>query len=180
MFTLTDFEKARIAVNDSRNGKVYTPQKNQLSFELAHIQSPHDRGTIVEIMVASRLQLSGVDCKQVGGKGQPDIEVYANGRLIRAEVKSSTLGPKSRRYEFTGVDPETLDILFLAFIHPERGLVVRTVSKPHLMRWVQTGGKGGQPAVWSTAKDGYTIGFDENMINPAGIITTEWNGGAWS
>jgi len=172
MFTLTDFETAREELNSTREGQVYSPEKNAVSYELSQIQSPHDRGTMVEIMVANRLKLSGVDCKQVGGRGQVDIEIYVNGRIVRGEVKSASLGPKSRRYEFTGIDPEKLDILFLVFVHPTRGLVVRTVSKNHVVDCVRN-------LKWSQPKEGYTIGFNEDMVNNK-VITSEWHGGAWS
>ena len=179
MFTISDFQAAqKTFAENHEEQKIYSPEKNLLSYELSNLRNYH-RGTMVEIMVADRLLRSGTECKHIGGKGNPDIEIYSNGQILRAEVKSATL-VSGRTYEFSGVDPDELDNLFLGFIHPTRGLVTRTVAKPHLMRWLQVGGKWGQPIKWSSQKDGYSIKFDKDMINSGNIITAEWNGGPWS
>lgn len=178
MFTTEEYRTVLDSIEAKKVGH-YSITKNAFSYEVSQLQDGNDRGEFAEKMVANRLRLSGVDAQHVGGKGQPDIRIVVDGNINRGEVKSSLLGRTSNKYEFVGIDPEELDNLFLAFIHPVRGLVVKTVAKPHLMQWIQIGGKGGKPATWCDEKDGYVLRTDANMTNPK-IITTEWQGGPWT
>lgn len=172
-FTIEALARAKQSLCVGRGDSIYSPERDLVSFEVSQIQSPHDRGTVVEKMVAEMLQQCGIEAEHVGGKGQADIVIYTGGRKIVAECKSSTLGPVSRRYEFTGIKPEELDVLIMAFVTPE-GIKVKTMSQQAVKAWVKIGGKGRSPAIWSDSKQGYTIGFKEDMTNPK-VVAVDWD-----
>ena len=93
------------------------------------------------------------------------------GKIVRGEVKSSVLGPKSGKYYFQGVKPECFDILFFAFVHPSMGLVVKTTGVKSIMNWIRE--------YDPVRKDeGYDIYFRGDMSNNK-IPTIEWDPSGW-
>lgn len=171
MFTLAQVQSA---IDATATDSVYSMSNNAASYLLSTIQSPYARGSAVERLVCDTLTACGIDAEHVGGKGQSDIVAFVGGRRVTIEVKSATLIASNRRYTFHGIDPDQFDILALVFIHPTMGPIVRTVSKLEFHKWWRIGGKGDCQAEWSTQKDGYSIGFNEDMENWK-INTIEWN-----
>lgn len=167
MFTMLDLAAAKSNVYHKRGGsQLYTPSQNELSFDLAQLSSV-DRGTVVEVMVVDRMGKFGIDASHVGGSNcANDIDLYVGGKIVRGEVKSSLLGPKSRKYYFQGVKPEAFDMIFFAFVNPWDGLVVKTASSKDIARWVSEYNP-------KRKAEGYDIYFREDMTNGK-IPTIVW------
>ena len=168
MFTMLDLANAKNTIANKRgDNQVYTPQKSELSFDLAQL-SPTDRGVSIELMIADRMARFGVEATHMGGAGNShDISLYVGGKIVRGEVKSSLLGPTSGKYYFQGVKPEMFDILFFAFVHPTDGVVVKTASVKSVERWVSEYSP-------KRKKDGFDIYFRGDMMNDK-IPTIEWD-----
>lgn len=168
MFTMLDLANAKNTIASKRgDNRVYTPQKSELSFELAQL-SPTDRGTSVELMIVDCMNRFGIDAAHMGGSGHScDISLYVGGKIVRGEVKSSLLGPTSGKYYFHALKPELFDILFFAFVHPTDGVVVKTASVKSVERWVSEYSP-------KRKKDGFDIYFRGNMMNDK-IPTIEWD-----
>ena len=165
MFTMENFIVAKSAIVGNREGTLYTPQKNQLSFELYHYP---DSGVAIEHMVCERLQSAGLQASRVGDADSHDISLYVGGRLVRVEVKSSVMASaKPNRFKFHGVKPEKFDLLVLVFIHPTEGVVVKTCRKSDIENWIVSSGARVQ-------RDGYNINFHSSMTHKD-IPTTEWH-----
>jgi hypothetical protein len=166
MFTMLDLANAKNAIASKRgDNQVYTPQKSELSFDLAQM-SPTDRGTSVELMIVDHMKRFGIDSAHMGGCAHThDISLYVGGRIVRGEVKSSLLGPTSGKYYFCGVKPELFDILFFAFVHPTNGVVVKTASSRDVKRWASNAKR---------KSEGYDIYFRGDMTNSK-IPTILWD-----
>ena len=167
MFTMSDFQTAQNQIILKRGNTVYSPQTSELSFNLSGM-SPTDRGTCVERMIVDRMLSHGIEATHIGGSGSDcDITLYIGGKIVRGEVKSSMLGPQSKKYYFQGVKPECFDIVFFAFVHPSEGLIVKTASVKDIQLWVSEY----NPV---RKKDGYDIYFRHDMLNQK-IPTITWN-----
>ena len=171
MFTTQNLADALESLNENRKA-VYSPQKSELSFMLSGL-SATDRGHAIEKMIVECMNAHGIDATHMGGSGNScDISLYVGGRLVRAEVKSSLLGPTSGQYYFQGVKPELFDILFFAFVHPTKGVVVKTAGVKSIELWINeynptNKAKDNEPA-------SYDIYFRGDMTNTK-IPTIEWD-----
>jgi len=171
MFTTLDFAAAKNRITQKRGNQVYTPQMSEVSFGLSEL-TPTDRGTCVELMIVDRMLAHGVETTHVGGSNAGcDLTLYVGGKIVRGEVKSSVLGPKSGKYYFQGVKPECFDILFFAFVHPSMGLVVKTAGVKSILNWIRE---------YSPVRkdEGYDIYFRGDMSNDK-IPTIEWDPSGW-
>jgi hypothetical protein len=168
MFTTTELNVAKCDILQKRGTTgLYTHQKSEVSFDLS-IMSPLDRGVTIEKMIVNRMVKSGVDAAHMGGSGHDcDLSLYVGGKIVRGECKSSLLGPQSGKYYFQGVKPEMFDILFLAFVHPTMGVVVKSVGVKSIRQWVKE---------YSPKRkvEGYDIYFRGDMTNGK-ISTIEWD-----
>jgi len=163
MFTIESLNRAKSAIALNQDDRRYTPQKNQLSFELFNYPQS---GVAVERMVCERMQSAGIDASRVGDADSHDISLYVGGRIVRAEVKSSVQSANGR-YKFHGVKPEKFDILLFAFIHPTEGLVIRSCGSADVRNWIESSGAKIQ-------RDGYNINFPKSMQHNT-IPTIEWD-----
>lgn len=166
MFTMLDLATAKNIIATKRgDNQVYTPQKSELSFDL-YGMSPLDRGTCIELMIVFQMSRFGIDATHMGGSNsENDLAIYAGGKIIRGECKSSLLGPTSGKYYFQGVKPESFDVLFFAFVHPTEGVVIKTAGKKDILKWVNTYSP-------KRKKDGFDIYFRSDMTNDK--IPTVW------
>ena len=168
MFTMLDLANAKNTIFNKRgDSQLYTPQKSEMSFDLYGMSSL-DRGTCVELMIVEHMKRFGIDATHVGGSNsENDLTIFAGGKIIRGECKSSLLGPTSDKYYFQGVKPECFDILFFAFVNPTQGVVVKTTGKKDILAWVNTYSP-------KRKKDGFDIYFRPDMTNEK-IPTIEWD-----
>lgn len=167
MFTTADILESLATVTQSRGEAVYTPQKNESSYMLS-LQTCPDRGGAIEDLIAKRLQKVGVQTTHLGGSQNSfDLAIVVDGSPIRVECKSSLSAPSTGRYKFHRVKPELFDILFFAFVHPTRGVVVKTANVRDIKRWIADCSP-------SRGVDGYSIGFGKSMEHK-NIPTIEWD-----
>lgn len=168
MFTMSEVVAAKREILRKRGAReVYTIDRNEISFDLS-IMSPLDRGVTIEKLIVNRMVQSGVDATHMGGSAHDcDISLFVGGEIVRGECKSSLLGPQSGKYYFQGVKPELFDILFLAFVHPTMGVVVKSVGVKSILQWV----KKYSP---KRKAEGYDIYFRGDMTNTK-IPTIEWD-----
>lgn len=171
MFTLTDLAEIKTEIFGDRQ-ELYSVEKNAVSFGLS-LLSNLDRGTACEKYLCRTMNAHGIDATHMGGSGNSnDISLYVGGRIVRGESKSSLLGPQSGKYYFIGVKPELFDILFFCFVHPSRGVVVKTASAKSIRQWVA------EYNPTNKTKDGgpasYDIYFRGDMTNTK-IPTIEWD-----
>ena len=143
--------------------EIYTPNSHPVSYALTRLES-NAQGTACERAIGKMMQAHGVDCEILGGAGN-DCDLVVNG--IRAEVKSSRIGKKTDLYTFSKIKPDLFQILFFVFIHPSRGLVIKTVKKSDLMIFL---------ANKKPRKDGkgYTVTVGSDMERDD-LPMTEWN-----
>ena len=166
-FSDAEILEAISTVTQKRGESVYTPQKNYQSYMLS-LQTCPARGESIEIIIAKRLQMLGVQATHLGGsQNSIDLSVSVNGSPVRGECKSSLSAPGTGRYKFHRVKPELFDILFFAFVHPTRGVVVKTASVRDINRWIADCSP-------SRGEDGYSIGFGKSMTHQH-IPTIEWD-----
>lgn len=168
MFTMLQLSQAKSEIAAKRgDNQLYTPQKSEMSFELSGM-SATDRGTSIEMMIVDTMRSFGIDADHMGGAGHShDISLYVGGKIVRAEVKSSLLGPTSGKYYFQAVKPEMFDMIFFAFVHPTEGVVVKTASGRDIRQWVRE--------YDPTEKEkGFDIYFRGDMTNSK-IPTIEWD-----
>ncbi len=165
MFSLIDLADAKQNIYAERDD-VYTPAKNEMAFELSQMTTT-DRGNALEYMVAKRMKLAGIDAEHIGGTNDFDIKLFVNGRIVRCEVKSSLLGPKSNKYCFQKIKPTEFDILFLAFVHPTDGVVVKSCGIRTIQQWIAEY----EP---TPNENGYNVYFNATMINEKMRVVT-WN-----
>ena len=167
MFTTDNILESLAAITQSRGEAVYTPQKNESSYILS-LQTCPDRGGAIEDLIAKRLQKVGVQTTHLGGSHNSfDLAIVVNGSPIRAECKSSLANPSTGRYKFHRIKPGLFDILFFAFVHPTRGVVVKTASVKDIKKWIVD-------YLPSGGIDGYNIGFGKSMEHKS-IPTIEWD-----
>jgi hypothetical protein len=168
MFTTIDLANAKNTISHKRGeNQLYTPQKSELSFDLFGMSSL-DRGTCLEIMIVEHMKSLGIDTTHMGGSNSAnDLVIFAGGKIIRGECKSSLLGPTSGKYYFQGVKPECFDILFFTFVNPTDGVVVKTAGKKDIMAWVETYSP-------KRKREGFDIYFRSDMVNDK-IPTVEWD-----
>ena len=171
MFTLTDLAEIKTEILGERQ-ELYSVEKNPVSFGLSLLNNL-DRGTACEKYLCRTMNAHGIEATHKGGSGNSnDISLYVGGRIVRAEVKSSLLGPTSGQYYFQGVKPELFDILFFAFVHPTKGVVVKTAGVKSIELWVNeynptNKAKDDEPA-------SYDIYFRGDRTNSK-IPTIEWD-----
>lgn len=168
MFTMLQLSQAKSEIAAKRgDNQLYTPQKSELSFELSGMASV-DRGTSIEMMIVDTMRSFGIDADHMGGSANShDISLYVGGKIVRAEVKSSLLGPTSGKYYFQAIKPEMFDMIFFAFVHPTEGVVVKTASGRDIRQWVRE--------YDPTEKEkGFDIYFRGDMTNSK-IPTIEWD-----
>ena len=175
MFTSLQITKAISEASDDQ--ELYSPAKSEVSYLLSSCGS-WTMGTAVEIAVVEELTRCGIDCEHIGGPGQSDIIAYIGGRRRRLECKASTLGPKSNIYTFVGIDPSQFDTLLLAFIHPTKGLVVKSASSDNVKTW-GVNGPGGKERSWNVdqrGNGGYRMTTAANgEMSVKGLNLVEWN-----
>ena len=172
MFTTLDLQMAKNKLAQSRNGCRYSLQNNELSYEL-YTMSSHDQGVACELMVIDHMKKFGVDgeIEHTGGHRSHDISLYVGGCHKKAEVKSAVFGITNKQFYFRGIKKDRFDILFLCFIHPERGVIVKTVSHDDIMEAC----KNKKYKVDKTGREhGYDIYFNESMTRKD-MLTVEWN-----
>ena len=138
----------------------YAPNKSEVSYELSAMCSK-DRGEIIEIMIADYLNENGVE-SEIHPHLDYDIDTYEQGHHIKVEVKSSMKAKNKNTYQFQGIKPEKFDLLILAFVDPDHGLIVKTVSKREVNQFTQN---------YKRYEKGYTMAFDANHTGP--VRTTE-------
>lgn len=166
------------AISEATNGQeLYSPAKNEVSYLLSTLGS-WTMGTAVEIAVADELYRCGIDCEHIGGPGQDDVVAYIRGRRRILECKSSKLGPKSGVYTFAGIDPSQFDTLLLAFVHPTKGLVIKSASSEAVKSWALNG-PGGKERAWKVdhnGNGGYTVtSQSDGVMSVKGLNLIEWN-----
>lgn len=166
MFSLLDLADAKNTIFSDRGELVYTPNTSEVSFDLSQLQ-PTDRGRAIEHMISKRMNLQGIDAEHIGGTNSFDIKLYVNGRIVRGEVKSSLLGPQSKKYYFQGVKPNECDVIFFAFVHPTKGIIVKTCGVQAIRQWIAEYNP-------TEKEHGYDIYFNETTEN-AKLPTIEWN-----
>ena len=165
MFSMLQLSDAKKQLAETvRAESRYSPLKNEMSYDLVQM-STTDRGTLIEMMIVDTMNRNGIDAKWIGGKNSYDIQMFVNGKIVRAEVKSSMQSPKTGTYLFQGIKPDEWDVLFLAFVHPEKGVVVKSVSKSDFNCWC-----------WnkSETKIGYQLQMSAEMTS-RNVPTVEWN-----
>ncbi len=137
MFTVHDLEIAENTMSQGLSSSdLYAPEKSELSYKL-HCKSNLARGTSCELMIVDHMRKFGIDCDHMGGsQNRHDITLYTGGKVRRAEVKSSVMGPTNGKYYFVKIKPELFDILYLAFVTPENGVIVKTIAKSEFMAWI--------------------------------------------
>ena len=163
MFSLAEINEAKKGLDQKI---VYSIEKSVESYDVAQ-QTEHDRGYIAERLVYLRMIAYGLDATHTGATKSHDIELYVDGAIVRGESKSSLLGPNSNIYSFKSIKPEFCDIIYFVFVHPTRGLVVKTARKEDVVNWIETRGISRQKC------GGYTISFNSSM-NHKYIPTVEW------
>ena len=90
-FSQNEFDTVMTEI-DNRDA-IYSPQKNIMSYTFSQISQSHDRGTAGEHFMCNKLRSQyGINAVQVGGKGNPDIEItHDDGTVSIAECKTSLL-----------------------------------------------------------------------------------------
>ena len=164
MFSIAEINEAKKGLNQP---EVYTVEKSIESYDVAK-QSEHDRGFIAERLVYLRMKAYGLDAKHTGPTKSHDIELYVDGAVVRGETKSSLLGPNTNAYSFKSIKPEcNAKIIYFVFVHPTKGLIVKTASMADVVSWIELRG------IKRQENGGYTVGFNSSMTHKY-IPTVEW------
>lgn len=156
-------------ISDVMSGEIYTPNSHPVSYALTRLES-NAQGTACERTLFKLMQLHGIDCELRGGAGN-DCDLLVNG--IESEVKSSRLGKNTELYTFSKIKPELFKILFFVFIHPDRGLVIKTVKKSDLMLCLASKKprKDGRGYTLTVASDMTRHDLPMTEWNPTGLVT---------
>ena len=172
MFTILDLQIAKNTLAKSRKACRYSPENNEVSYELYTLNC-HDQGVACELMVIDNMELHGVDVEHMGGSNnRHDISLYVAGQHKKAEVKSAVLGVKNNKFYFKGIKKDAFNILFLCFIHPEKGVIVKTVSHDAVMEACKD--KTYKMDRKTGKVHGYDIYFNESMVRKD-MTTIYWN-----
>lgn len=133
MFTDQEYQTVIDDIETSSK-QIYSVQKNAYSYYLRQLENDK-RGEAAEKLVANRLRFHGLDAHHIGGKNPFDIEVRTSRKNVRVECKSAVLQP-SGKYVFEGIKLNCFDVLYVVFIHPVEGAVVKSISKHDLEMWI--------------------------------------------
>ena len=166
MFSLLDLADAKQNIYSDRPEAVYSPNNSEVSFDLAQMTTT-DRGNAIEYMVAKRMRLAGIDAEHIGGTNSFDIKIFVNGKIVRAEVKSSLLGPQSGKYYFQKLKPGEFDIVFFVFVHPTDGVIVKSCGIRTIRQWIAEYNP-------TANENGYNVYFNASMVNKK-LPTVTWN-----
>lgn len=158
MTNISLHELRMASANVDTENNIYSPHKNQSSFELS-CHGKTERGTICEYIVARQLIQLGYDSEVTPSKYPHDIETQLPEREVKIEVKSSLQG-KNRKYRMANIKPWLFDYLFFVFVHPTDGIVVKWTTK--------------QEARWMSSQlreqvGGYEFGFRHDISSPQGL-----------
>ena len=175
MFTVQDLDIAEKTMSSSLSScDLYTPEKSDISYRL-HCKSNLARGTSCELMIVDCMKKFGIDCDHMGGsQNRHDITLYTGGKVRRAEVKSSVLGPTSNKYYFVKVKPALFDILYLSFVTPVNGVVIKTIGKQELMAWIELYSPKNKNEKHTEKTAEYDIYFRSDMTHPK-MQSVLWN-----
>ena len=160
MFSTLDLASAKNDYYSRSSDSHYSPNKSEVSYELSAMAAK-DRGEIIEVMIADYLNDCGVDASIHPHKAY-DIDMYHGGRHVKIEVKSAMKAKKLNQYKFQNIKPELFDLLIIAFVDPDCGLQVKTVSKREVEQFQEAYVRGDK---------GYVMTFDENHNGP--VLTTD-------
>lgn len=164
MFTLAQFEKAKSVILAARGEEVYSPEKSTISFELSRLSST-DRGTAIEMMLVDTLENHGIQSEHRGGCGSDyDLSIFTGGKIVRGEVKSSLCGPKSGKYLFHGIKSGKFDMLFLVFVHPTKGIIIKSCGKKDFAIWSREYVEG---------REGHNVYFSNDLKST--LPTIDWD-----
>jgi hypothetical protein len=156
MFSTLDLASAKNEYYNRIGGDShYAPNKSEVSFELSAMTCK-DRGEIIEIMIADYLNENGVE-SEIHPHLDYDIDLYIQGQHIKVEVKSSMKSKSEGKYQFQCIKPEKFDLLVLAFVDPDHGVVVKTVSKREINQFTEN---------YKRYKKGYTMPFHADHTGP--------------
>ena len=158
MTTISLHELRMASTNVDTENNVYSPHKNESSFELS-CHGKTERGTICEYIVARQLTQLGYDSEVTISRAEYDIKAQLPHGEAKVEVKSSLLG-KSGKYRMGNIKPWLFDYLFLVFVHPTRGIVVKWTT--HRRAW-------NVAHRLSEQMSGYEFGFRDDMSNCQGL-----------
>ena len=160
MFSTLDLASAKNDYYSRSSDSHYSPSKSEVSFELSSMAAK-DRGEIIEVMIADYLNDCGVDASIHPHKAY-DIDMYHGGRHVKIEVKSAMKGKKANTYRFQNIKPEKFDLLIIAFVDPDYGLQVKTVSSREVEQFTDNYVRG---------KTGYVMEFNADHEGP--VLTTD-------
>lgn len=157
MFTLADFERARIAIK--KNGSaiddlIFSSEKDPFAYAM-NLCDSHDRGTCAEGLVGCRLKDSGFLVDFYGADHDYDLLVNDS---IRAEVKLGTIQPNGKnktKYVFHKIKPELFDVIFLVFLNPY-GATIKWTTSEMMNEW---------SVDYKRGKNGYSITFNGDMTS---------------
>lgn len=170
MFTMSDLEQVGYIRRTRTNG-VYSPRKNQMTYELSKMPSER-RATYLEKMVCAKLNSHGIRAAHVGSGGNShDITVYTEKYNWNIEVKSALYntnkvgGYRYSSYKFSNIKPENFDYIIFMFVTPT-GIVAKFADDMDVTDWAKSG-----RYVYETNK-GYSIRFrnvDDDVIDLTNI-----------
>jgi len=133
MFTAQEYQTVIDRIEENSK-QIYSVQKNAYCYYLRQL-SNDGRGEAVEELIANRLKSYGLDARHLGGLSPHDIEIVTSKKIVRVECKSAVLQP-SGKYAFEGIKLNCFDILYVAFVHPVEGVIVKSISKHDLEMWI--------------------------------------------
>ena len=133
MFTAQEYQTVIDRIEEN-NTPIYSVQKNAYSYYLRQL-SNDARGEAVEELIANRLKSWGQDTRHLGGLSPHDIEIVTPKKIVRVECKSAVLQP-GNKYVFEGIKLNCFDTLYVAFVHPVEGVIVKSIGKHDLEMWI--------------------------------------------
>jgi hypothetical protein len=152
MFTIQDFERAKIAKYGIEDTVLFSLQRNEFAYAMSCANST-DRGDFTEYLVCDLLKSNGYSVRRLGGSVN-DYDLLLN-ESIRVEVKTATLRKKRNQYVCQKVKPELFDVLFMLFLTPD-GMVAKWSTTEDVNEWAITHKRG---------KEGYNITFNDYIEN---------------
>tara|TARA_B100000085_G_scaffold206892_1_gene190642 strand:- start:497 stop:1042 length:546 start_codon:yes stop_codon:yes gene_type:complete len=172
-FSQNEFDTVMTEI-DNRDA-IYSPQKNIMSYTFSQISLSHDRGTAGEHFMCNKLRSQyGINAVQVGGKGNPDIEItHDDGTVSIAECKTSLLNVNGK-YKFHDINPNNFDLLFFCYVHPTKFLICQTIRKVDFLAWTEIGGRGGKAAI-PNADGEYKVYMTQDFKNDKGLDGIIWS-----
>jgi len=156
MFTLADFERARIVkkTDTIMDAVLFSMEKNGFAYAM-NLCDSHDRGTYAEKLVGNKLIDNGFMVDFYGAIH--DYDLLVNGS-VRAEVKLATIQPAGKnktKYAFHKIKPEMFDVIFLVFLNPY-GATIKWTTSEMMTEW---------SVDYKRGEYGYTITFNGDMAS---------------